>query len=73
MRTLMRNLVLCFLLAAIALSAGQTPTFSRDVAEIIYNNCASCHREGEAGPLTLTGYKDVVKRGPLIATVTQSR
>src|SRR5438128_10516416 len=26
------------------------PTFSEDIAPIIFKNCAPCHRPGEAGP-----------------------
>jgi len=34
-------------------------TFSGDVAEIIYNNCTRCHREGGIGPMELVSYEDV--------------
>ncbi len=32
------------------------PTYSRDVAPIIYKNCAGCHRPGEIGPMSLLTY-----------------
>src|SRR3979490_1334286 len=32
------------------------PTYSRDVASIIYKNCAGCHRPGEIGPMSLLTY-----------------
>jgi hypothetical protein len=52
----------------------QTPvTFSEHVAPIVFNQCASCHRPGEAAPFSLLSYDDVRKRGKLIASVTQSR
>lgn len=35
------------------------PTFSKDVAPILYKNCTGCHRPGEIGPMTLITYKDV--------------
>jgi hypothetical protein len=35
------------------------PTFTRDVAPILYKNCTSCHREGEIGPMPLVSYQDV--------------
>ena len=38
-------------------SAG-VPTFSRDVAPILYKNCAGCHRPGEIGPMPLLTYTD---------------
>ena len=61
------------LAAAVWPAAAQTVTWSADVAPIIYNNCSSCHRPGQVSPLTLMSFDDVAKRGPLIATVTQSR
>src|SRR5262245_65406921 len=38
---------------------GAIPTFSRDVAPIIYKNCVSCHRPGEMGPMPLITYAQV--------------
>jgi hypothetical protein len=35
------------------------PTFSKDVAPILYNKCVSCHRPGEVAPMSLITYKDV--------------
>jgi hypothetical protein len=37
----------------------ENPTYSRDVAPILYKNCTSCHRPGEIGPMPLLSYKDV--------------
>jgi hypothetical protein len=48
-------------------------TFNKQIAPIIYNNCSSCHRPGEAAPFSLLSYQDVAKRGKLIAKVTESR
>jgi hypothetical protein len=39
-------------------AAGSVPTFSKDVAPILYNNCTSCHRAGEIGPMPLVTYQD---------------
>lgn len=50
-----------------------TVTFNEQIAPIIYSKCAGCHRAGESAPFTLTSYKDVSKRGSLIAAVTQKR
>lgn len=36
-----------------------TLTFSKDVAPIVYKNCASCHRAGEIAPMSLLSYKEV--------------
>ena len=34
------------------------PTFSKDVAPILYKNCVGCHRPGEIGPMSLLTYSD---------------
>jgi peroxiredoxin len=47
-------------------------TFCRDIAPIVWNNCASCHRSGEVAPFTLTCYEDVRKRAEQIADVVTS-
>ncbi len=48
-------------------------TFSEHIAPIIFDNCAVCHHPGAAGPFSLLSYRDVFKRGRLIAEVTRSR
>src|SRR5436309_6381868 len=35
-----------------------TPTFSKDVASILYSRCVECHRAGEAAPMALTSYQE---------------
>ena len=50
--------MLTFLLMLTAQSPN-TPTFSRDVAPILYNNCVSCHRPGEIAPMSLINYEQV--------------
>jgi hypothetical protein len=42
----------------VSANAQSTPTFSKDVAPILYKNCTNCHREGEIGPMPLVTYKD---------------
>jgi hypothetical protein len=54
-------------------SAPEKITFSQHIAPIIYKNCTSCHRKGEAGPFELISYMDVASRGKLIKFVTQTR
>ena len=57
-----------------ATAAAKTkPTFTEDVAPIIYNNCTECHRNGQAAPFMLKNYNDVKKRARLITKVTQDR
>jgi len=38
---------------------AQNVTFSGQVANIIYNNCTTCHRQGAIAPFTLQNYQDV--------------
>src|SRR5438045_1722516 len=59
-------------LVAFFFSAG-APTFSHDVAPILYSRCVSCHREGGVAPFPLLTYATAAKRARLIATVTAKR
>ncbi len=51
---------------------GAEVTFNHDIAPIIYRNCTSCHRPGEAAPFAFLSYQDVAKKGATIAKVTHS-
>src|SRR5690242_13243496 len=60
--------------AIAALWAGAvSPTFSGDVAPILYRQCAACHRPGGVAPFSLLTYEDASRRAALIAKVTASR
>src|SRR4051794_23661835 len=48
-------------------------TFNRDVAPILFANCGSCHRPGEAAPFSLLTYEDAQRRANQIADVTRRR
>jgi len=54
-------------------SAVSNPTWARDVAPILYRNCATCHHPGGAGPFSLLTYADAKRWGAQVVTVTQSR
>ena len=65
---------------AAALIAGcQTPdeapaegiTFN-EVAPIIYEKCASCHRPGESAPFALVDYDDVERRAVQLSRVVRA-
>src|SRR5437773_9431190 len=47
--------------AASAGAAAKAPTFTENIAPIIFQNCVSCHRPGEIGPFPLLTYQDVRK------------
>ena len=49
------------------------PTFTKDVAPIVFNNCATCHRAGEVAPMTLTSYEDVRPWAKVIKNKVVSR
>src|ERR1700730_2372420 len=42
-----------------AQSTAAPPTFAKDIAPIIYEHCASCHRAGEIAPMSLLSYEEV--------------
>ena len=50
-----------------------SPTFGKDIAPIIFANCATCHRPGESAPFDLLSYSDVSRRANQIVEVTRSR
>jgi hypothetical protein len=42
-----------------AAQSAAPPTFNADVAPILYEKCATCHRPGAGGPMSLTSYTEV--------------
>jgi mono/diheme cytochrome c family protein len=44
------------------------PTFSKDVAPILFQNCTGCHRAGEIGPMPLVSFSDARPWAKAIAT-----
>jgi tetratricopeptide (TPR) repeat protein len=56
--------------------SAQTPapvTFTRDVAPIVFANCAPCHRPGEVAPFPLLSYADAAKHADGMAAETRKR
>lgn len=49
------------------------PTFDRDVAPIVFNNCSACHHAGEVAPFPLMSYADVRKHAKEIVELTADR
>ena len=71
LRSLTR-LVFLFPLTLIAAPA-EIPTFTRDIAPIVFGQCAECHHAGGIAPFSLTDFSDVKKRAKTIARVTSER
>src|SRR3954469_1226285 len=53
--------------------AAADVTYSKDVAPILFQNCAGCHRPGEVAPFSLLTYREAAKHGDQLAEVTQSK
>ena len=49
------------------------PTFSRDIAPVLFAQCTPCHRPGQPVPFTLLTYDDARERAADIADVTRRR
>jgi hypothetical protein len=47
-------------------------TFSKDIAPILFQHCASCHRPRQAAPFNLLDYRDATKHAKEIVEVTRS-
>lgn len=74
-RTALKGLLAIFLaltFAARVVQAGDAVTFNDQIAPIIYQNCSSCHRPGEAAPFSLLSYEDVRRKGKTIGKATAS-
>jgi WD40-like Beta Propeller Repeat len=48
-------------------------TFTETIAPILYANCVTCHRPGEAAPFSLITYEEARMRATLMARATKSR
>jgi hypothetical protein len=65
----MKKFYLAFLFILPLMVFSQSPTWSGDVAKIMYGNCTSCHRTGGMAPFSLTTYDDV---SPMAAWLDQN-
>ena len=51
MKTMLTCSLLCAALGAQAPEAASAPTFTEDIAPIVFEHCASCHRPDDVAPL----------------------
>jgi Flp pilus assembly protein TadD len=65
--------VVVVLTGAGACARPAAPTYTKDVAPLLFTRCASCHRPGEVAPFPLLTYADARKHGVKIAEQTRAR
>ena len=73
MKRLFTFFYIAFLVALQAGAQTQIPTFSEDIAPIVYAKCTPCHRPGEVGPMPFTNYTQVAAYAGMIKYVTGIR
>lgn len=76
----MKRISIFLTFAVLAMAATQAmaeeaaaPTFTRNIAPVVFENCTRCHRPGEAAPFSLQSYTDVKKRSELIDYTVSTR
>ncbi len=72
-RSIPSAVALLTLLGRSATAAEPPVTFSKDIAPVLYDRCAGCHRADGAAPFGLVTYAEVKQRATLITAVTRSR
>jgi cytochrome c-type biogenesis protein CcmH/NrfG len=60
------------LVAAAAPAFGQQVTFNKDIAPLVWQNCATCHRPGQLGPFSLVTFEDIRPRAREIVRAVKS-
>lgn len=66
-------LLLIAFVCAVSTNIFAQTVWSTDVAPILFNKCASCHRGGGIAPFSLTTYNDAVAKAGSISAAVQSR
>jgi mono/diheme cytochrome c family protein len=73
-RVTVTRLAFCAVTAlTLPILSAAPPTYNKEIAAILYSQCAQCHRPGEVAPFSLLTYQDASKRAALLATVTEKR
>ncbi|MBL9172261.1 MAG: redoxin family protein [Verrucomicrobiales bacterium] len=58
---------------AYAGTAGEAPSYSRDIAPLLKKNCVACHREGALAPWAMDGHARVKNNAAMIEEVLLTR
>jgi hypothetical protein len=66
-------IVSIFLFFSIYAEGAPSPTFSEQIAPIVFEHCSICHRPGQPAPFSLLNYDDVAKHKQTILKVINSR
>ena len=66
-----KNFLHIVVFSLLPLMAFSQINFSEHIAPIIYENCTSCHRAGEIGPIPFTNYQEVKDWAGMIQYVTE--
>lgn len=66
------NLFLTLLVMCTLIYSQKKPTYYKDIAPIIYENCIECHIDGGLGPFSLTNLDEVKSKIKTIISVTKS-
>ena len=69
----MKNLILILSLLLGCSVMAQNPTWSDDVACIVYSHCTSCHNPNGSGPFSLLTYADAVSHSGSMQAKVKSR
>ncbi len=69
----MKQLIISVILLALSIALDGQNTWSDNIAEIIYNNCSSCHHEGAIAPFPLMNYEQVANLAWLLDDVVHHR
>ncbi len=77
----MRRSIIIFILTGSGLTLGliflltstPAPTFTSEIAPIVYENCTPCHRPDGPAPFSLITYEDLVAKAKTIRHVTGQR
>jgi hypothetical protein len=65
--------VLAILALMPGLASAAALTFNKDVAPIVFEHCAECHRPGQSAPFSLLTYHDVLAKSEKIVTAVTRR